>query len=153
MPVLWSAGQCERLSPWPGVRLYALSLLLRLPQVRPTLCVSRGADEGLCGGRETMEEGVMSNQTTEQLAAAWDSPDCPRCGGGLEWANCSEGCDEGWFEPYEWNPTEYLPDERTPCHLCWGKGGWWFCWNSEAFCTSEGAKRGTAEKPRVLFDG
>lgn len=79
------------------------------------------------------------------------APACPRCGGDMEFEDCTEGCDEGYFYPYDYSPIEYEPDEAEPCHLCNGKGGWWFCGNSESWCTAEGQRRGTAEASRLMF--
>lgn len=75
-------------------------------------------------------------------------PACLRCGGDMDWEDCTDGCDEGYWSPYEVNPNEYDPDELEACQVCNGKGGWWICVNSPEFCASEGAQRGTAEQPR-----
>lgn len=55
---------------------------------------------------------------------------CETCGGPLEWADCWNGCDDGFIDRYEEDPLWYDEDDTEPCHVCRGAGGWWVCPNA-----------------------
>ena len=64
----------------------------------------------------------------------WDySPDsCPTCGLPLVWEDCWNGCDDGYFDEYDYDPINYSPGEyMRPCDICHGIGGYWICANGE----------------------
>lgn len=80
-------------------------------------------------------------------------PTCARCGGDCERSACGECGGDGATAPgelHEQDPLLHDEDETMPCHQCGGTGGWWFCANSEAWCTAnprpgcETATRGPA---------
>lgn len=55
---------------------------------------------------------------------------CPICGGEMEWADCWNGCDDGYFDEYETDAINYAEGEEfTPCGECHGNGGYWICAN------------------------
>lgn len=56
-----------------------------------------------------------------------DLADCLRCGGELEWEECHEGCDDGWWDMHEEDPMAYEPGETEWCLVCQGEGGWLAC--------------------------
>ncbi len=56
-----------------------------------------------------------------------DWPTCDKCGGGLEWDDCTNGCDEGYFDLYDEDPVYYDEHDVEPCQICQGQGGWWLC--------------------------
>lgn len=68
-------------------------------------------------------------------------PECSKCHAELEWEECHEGCEDGWFYPGEDDPIQYDPDEAHACHLCSGKGGWWWCPSCSSVAVAE--QRGT----------
>lgn len=79
----------------------------------------------------------------------YSSPECPRCGGEMDFEDCeAPGCEDGYYYPYENNPLEYEPNERERCTMCDGYGGTWFCVNSWDFCQVEGVKRGAEDAVR-----
>ena len=52
---------------------------------------------------------------------------CPTCGNEMDWVDCWNGCDDGWFDEYEINPIEALPGELSRCDVCNGDGGYLVC--------------------------
>ena len=52
---------------------------------------------------------------------------CPTCGNETEWVGCWAGCDDGWIDEYELDPTEALPGEMSRCEECGGEGGYLVC--------------------------
>lgn len=62
-------------------------------------------------------------------------PYCEVCGGELEWDDCDTCGGEGEFD---WetlqfdDPLWYQPGDVERCSQCEGKGGWWYCWNTDA---------------------
>lgn len=74
-------------------------------------------------------------------------PRCPRCRSGMTWERCWY-CVGGSIWLYPLDPTWYGRDEYEPCPECRGKGGWWRCSQPEPWCTAEGRRLGTADRPR-----
>lgn len=64
---------------------------------------------------------------------------CARCGGEMQFEQCSGCGGDGITAPgelYEQDPLWYDPDDYEYCHQCAGKGGWWFCGNSFDWCNA-----------------
>lgn len=74
-------------------------------------------------------------------------PLCPRCHSSMDWEDCWN-CEDGWIWLYPLDPLWYDEDEYEECPECRGKGGWWFCIQPEEWCTAEGRRLGTADRPR-----
>ena len=72
----------------------------------------------------------MTLQTTAQ-----DERDeiatCSVCGCDLEWEDCWNGCDEGYFDGYDDDPLWYDPGDLILCSECGGRGGYLACPNAE----------------------
>jgi hypothetical protein len=65
----------------------------------------------------------------------FDNPDdqlmiCPVCGTCMEWEDCWNGCDDGYFDMYEEDPLWYDEDDVEVCDICEGRGGYWVCPNA-----------------------
>jgi len=59
-------------------------------------------------------------------------PVCTVCGADMEWEDCWNGCDDGYFDLYDEDPINYAPDEEyETCDICKGKGGYWVCPDAE----------------------
>ena len=57
-------------------------------------------------------------------------PACDVCGAELEWEDCGQCSGAGWFDEYEFDAINFLPDEEySPCCLCLGEGGGYYCPN------------------------
>ncbi len=54
---------------------------------------------------------------------------CKICGAELEWVDCWNGCDDGFFDGYEEDPLWYDPGDLIPCSACRGNGGYLECPN------------------------
>lgn len=55
---------------------------------------------------------------------------CANCGAFLDWVDCWNGCDDGWFDEYEDDAINFAPgEEYRQCSQCEGKGGWLVCGN------------------------
>lgn len=53
---------------------------------------------------------------------------CPTCGSPLEWEDCWNGCDDGYFDDlYDEDPLWYDEGDTEMCTVCNGRGGWWVC--------------------------
>lgn len=75
-----------------------------------------------------------------------DGPCCDVCGCELEWDDCSQCSGEGYFDEYEYDAINYAPGEEfTPCCLCLGTGGGWYCPNHSYHATLE-AERANAQE-------
>ena len=59
--------------------------------------------------------------------------DCPElsciCGAILDWKDCGNGCDEGYFDMYEEDPSWYDYGDFEECEECHGRGVYWVCPN------------------------
>ncbi len=64
-------------------------------------------------------------------------PFCKRCGGDMEWVECYNGCDDGFFDGYETDPLWYSPGELARCSVCEGKSGWWECFHCQDAAAKE----------------
>lgn len=54
--------------------------------------------------------------------------ECDICGAELEWTECYNGCDEGYFDEHNYDPVNYAPREAfTKCEVCKGEGGYLQC--------------------------
>jgi len=64
------------------------------------------------------------------------NPPCPHCGGDTRWEDCTEfGCDDGAIDRYEEDPLWFVgPMRFETCENCEGRGGWYVCANSYAWC-------------------
>jgi hypothetical protein len=56
---------------------------------------------------------------------------CKVCGCILEWMDCWNGCDDGYFDEYEDDPINADPGDLRPCPECRGEGGFLECPNAE----------------------
>lgn len=64
-----------------------------------------------------------------------DGPYCEVCGAELEWEACDQCGGEGGRdgdELMEEDPLWYRPDDYERCEHCDGRGGWLYCWNTNA---------------------
>ena len=55
---------------------------------------------------------------------------CPKHGDfsdNAAWVNCWTGCNEGYFDDYEHDPSYYEPGSVSMCGECLGEGGWKVC--------------------------
>ena len=52
---------------------------------------------------------------------------CPKCGCELEYADCWNICDEGYFDGYEEDPLWYGPGDMYACDVCEGTGYLPYC--------------------------
>lgn len=60
-----------------------------------------------------------------------DDPGCPICGSFLEWEECWNGCEDGYFDGYEEDPLWFDEGDVYPCSICFGHGGFWVCPNAD----------------------
>lgn len=60
----------------------------------------------------------------------YSEPCCKLCGAILEWEDCWNNCDEGYFDMYEEDPEWYDYGDVEKCAECHGKGGYWVCPNA-----------------------
>lgn len=68
----------------------------------------------------------------------FDDPSCKRCGSSAGWVDC-ESCNEGFVE--EDFGDDVVPEYHdVECHYCRGKGGWWRCLSTVAFCEANPMK-------------
>lgn len=51
---------------------------------------------------------------------------CPKCGSFRDWVDCYN-CPDGFIDLYDLDPSYYRPDEREPCKICNGEGGFLVC--------------------------
>lgn len=58
-------------------------------------------------------------------------PTCTVCGAPMEWQDCWNGCDDGYFDLYDEDPLWYDEDDVQACDICDGKGGYWVCPDAE----------------------
>lgn len=58
-------------------------------------------------------------------------PVCTVCGAPMEWQDCWNGCDDGYFDLYDEDPLWYDEDDVQACDICDGKGGYWVCPDAE----------------------
>ena len=71
-------------------------------------------------------------------ARSYLSPNAPAsatCGGGVEWEECNACGGEGGTDGYEEDPLWYRPGEIAPCPCCNGRGGEYWCANSDCSTT------------------
>lgn len=55
---------------------------------------------------------------------------CCACGSGMDFADCWNGCDDGWIPGdrlAEEDPLWYDESDTRRCSICEGDGGWWVC--------------------------
>lgn len=46
----------------------------------------------------------------------------------MDWIDCWNGCDDGWFDEYETDAINFAPGEEwRPCDICESEGGWLVC--------------------------
>ena len=50
-------------------------------------------------------------------------PVCSVCGIPMEWQDCWNGCEDGFFNMYEEDPFFYDEDDTEVCEICKGQGG------------------------------
>jgi hypothetical protein len=67
------------------------------------------------------------------------NPPCPHCGGDTRWEECEQfGCDDGAIDRFDEDPLWYgyapLSERFETCDMCQGRGGWYACANSLAWC-------------------
>ena len=62
---------------------------------------------------------------------------CSICGCTLEWEDCWNGCDEGYFNGYDDDPLWYDPGDLILCSECRGRGGYLACPNAEHHVQAE----------------
>ena len=63
---------------------------------------------------------------------------CALCGSSVVWEDCQD-CGGDGFRGHDCgeDPCCCLdPEENVPCDICDGKGGWWACISSYAWCTA-----------------
>lgn len=60
---------------------------------------------------------------------------CPDCQYDLEWIDCWNGCDDGYFDGFEEDPLWYDEGDEIRCDVCKGKGRWNGCTNGD--CESD----------------
>ena len=71
--------------------------------------------------------------TIDDLLDDWASEEhiCPVCGLDMEWEDCWNGCEDGFFNLYDDDPLWYDEDDTEVCEICKGQGGYWVCPNAE----------------------
>ena len=57
-------------------------------------------------------------------------PECPTCGGTLDWEDC-HSCEDGYshHDCGEDTCCCLYPDDNVECDVCDGNSGWYRCWN------------------------
>lgn len=85
---------------------------------------------------------MSENQTSENtsasgvgskdlLGAMYQGSDgamtCALCNCEMEWGECADCGGEGGHDGYEEDPNWYQPGEISPCGMCSGQGGQWYC--------------------------
>lgn len=82
----------------------------------------------------------------------WDCS-CARCGSSLHFENC-DWCGGSGYDRHDCGDDTCCcldPEDNIPCGLCDGRGGWWACLSSAAYCEAhplpgrEGISRSTPE--------
>lgn len=56
---------------------------------------------------------------------------CKTCGSVMEWEQCWNGCEDGFFNMYDEDPLWFDEDDVEICEICNGMGGYWVCPNVE----------------------
>lgn len=76
---------------------------------------------------------MTTTVTIDDLLDEWASEEhsCPVCGLDMEWEDCWNGCDDGYFDNDEFDED----DDFEICSVCHGHSGWWVC-------SSENCKKG-----------
>lgn len=74
-----------------------------------------------------------------------DYPFCSICGGPMEWEDCWNGCDDGYFDMYDEDPLWYDEGDLEMCEICKGMGGYWLCPNAKNHQTAEGQGEGATD--------
>lgn len=70
---------------------------------------------------------------------------CCLCNYEMEWENCTCCGGDGYFDGYEEDPLWYDPGDDVPCQQCGGRGGDYWCPNSN--CATHIAIKIHAQKP------
>ena len=75
----------------------------------------------------------LCNECFDALGCAYQEtePVCAVCGMCMEWEDCWNGCEDGFFNLYEEDPLFYDEDDTEVCEICKGQGGYWVCPNAE----------------------
>ena len=71
---------------------------------------------------------------SEEAEVLDELPACESCGSDLEWVDCWNLCEDGWFDEYELVRWWGWDGELSRCDVCRGEGGWWVCTASAKFC-------------------
>lgn len=80
---------------------------------------------------ETIEQSKPAVASRDLLGAMYRGSDgamtCALCNCEMEWGECGDCGGEGGHDGYEEDPLWYHPGEISPCGMCNGKGGEWYC--------------------------
>lgn len=67
-------------------------------------------------------------------------PTCKHCGSPMQWEDCWNGCDEGYFDASDEDPINFSEGEEFEvCNVCNGREGWWWCANQKCPSKNEAA--------------
>ena len=86
----------------------------------------------------------LCNDCFDTLGCSYGDSTCTICGSPLEWEECWNGCDDGYFDMYDEDPLWYDEGEEM-CEICRGTGGYWVCPNAKNHEQSEGQGEGATD--------